>query len=256
LNARSLGRRQALAALLAFFAPLSRVAAFGQAGAFNPRILTVRGHGLGGVRRSALARWAWEVARRTSASARLVSSEVSAADAALLGEPFVVWAGSGDVPDLSLAEVARLRQFLLLGGLVFVDDGDPESGAFGRAARRELTRVLPECPVIKLDAGHVLYRTYYILARPVGRVLGPPSFEAMLRGSIAQVIFSSHDLLGALARPAGGDWALQVVPGGSRQREQAVRLATNLAMYLLCSDYKDDAVHAPELMRRRARHRS
>jgi hypothetical protein len=26
----------------------------------------------------------------------------------------------------------------------------------------------------------------------------------------------------------------------------------NLAMYVLCSDYKDDQVHAPWLMRRRA----
>jgi hypothetical protein len=241
--------------MLAFFAPLRSAAGFGQAGAFNPRVLLTQGPSLGGVRRTAPAHWAWEVTRRTSAPARLVSSEVAAASPGLLAEPFVIWTGAADLPPLGQPEVARLRQFLLLGGMLFVDDADPESGAFGRAARRELARVLPDCPLVKLDSGHVVYRTYYMLTRPVGRVAGPPVLEALVRASNAQVIFSSHDLLGALARPAGGDWALPVIPGGARQRELAVRLATNLAMYLLCSDYKDDAVHAPELMRRRARRR-
>ena len=61
-----------------------------------------------------------------------------------------------------------------------------------------------------------------------------------------------HDLLGALAR-SGEGFALETEPGGLEQREHAMRLAVNIAMYVLCSDYKDDQVHAPFLMRRRAR---
>ena len=38
-----------------------------------------------------------------------------------------------------------------------------------------------------------------------------------------------------------------------QQRTRALRLAVNIAMYVLCSDYKDDQVHAKELMRRRGR---
>jgi hypothetical protein len=45
---------------------------------------------------------------------------------------------------------------------------------------------------------------------------------------------------------------LPAVPGGEPQREQAIRLAINIAMYVLCSNYKDDQVHAQFLMRRRA----
>ena len=42
------------------------------------------------------------------------------------------------------------------------------------------------------------------------------------------------------------------IDGGSEaQREEAVRLAVNVAMYVLCSNYKDDQVHAEHLMRRR-----
>jgi hypothetical protein len=47
-------------------------------------------------------------------------------------------------------------------------------------------------------------------------------------------------------------WSVPVVPGGEIQRERAIRLAVNIAMYVLCSNYKDDQVHAPFLMRRRA----
>ncbi len=73
-----------------------------------------------------------------------------------------------------------------------------------------------------------------------------------MRGGQAQVLFSEHDLGGALARGASGTWEQPVVPGGDMQREQAIRLAVNIAMYVLCSNYKDDQVHAPFLMRRRA----
>jgi hypothetical protein len=66
------------------------------------------------------------------------------------------------------------------------------------------------------------------------------------------VIFSSHDLAGALAQSATGIWSVPVVPGSEVQRERAIRLAVNVAMYVLCSNYKDDQVHAPFLMRRRA----
>jgi hypothetical protein len=41
------------------------------------------------------------------------------------------------------------------------------------------------------------------------------------------------------------------VEGAASVRQQAIRLAVNIAMYVLCSDYKDDQVHAEELMRRR-----
>jgi hypothetical protein len=40
--------------------------------------------------------------------------------------------------------------------------------------------------------------------------------------------------------------------GGATQREAAVRLGVNLVMYALCLDYKDDQVHAPFILRRRA----
>ena len=214
------------------------------------------GNRVGTARATATARWAWELVRRTSAPARLAPAEVRADEPALIAEPFAVWAGEAEVDRLSGPELRGLERFLKLGGVLFVDDLDPERGGFGKSARRELSRALPDSAVVRLDPGHVVYKTFFMLDRPVGRVQGPAYLEAIVRGHYAQVIFSSHDLLGALARSRTGDWLVPVDTGSVRQREFAHRLAVNLAMYVLCSDYKDDAVHAPWLMQRRGGRRT
>jgi hypothetical protein len=249
-----LTRRHALGALATLLAAVPKAHAFGDSGAFHARVLLTGSAKFQGLRGSAPSHWAWELVQRTSAPGRLTVNKVSADDRRLLREPFVVWAGQGEIAPLTQPEVRRLEQFLRIGGVMVVDDADGPNGAFGRAARREIARVLPEAAVIRLDPSHVIYKTYYIIDRPVGRVLGPPHLHGIVRGKNTQVIFLEHDLLGALARSADG-WAMDVTPGGAEQREYAVRLAVNLAMYVLCSDYKDDQVHAPYLMRRRASQR-
>ena len=99
---------------------------------------------------------------------------------------------------------------------------------------------------------NVVFRSFYLLKRAVGRIDGPPKLDAIVRAGNVQVIFSAHDLCGALARSDSGIQPVAVTPGGELQRERAVRMAVNIAMYVLCSNYKDDQVHAPFLMRRRA----
>ena len=247
-------RRAALTVPLSLVSAFSsgRAFAFGDGGAFHPRLLRAGNHPSLGVRSTGAGRWSWELVRRTSAPARLVASDVAADQPTLQAEPFAIWAGDADPGPLSAAEVRGLTRFIRLGGVLVVDDSNPASGAFGRGARRELARVLPESAPVRLDPGHVIFKTFYIVDRPVGRVLGPPEISAIVRGKNAQVIFLQHDLLGALAR-SGEGFALETEQGGLDQREHAVRLAVNIAMYVLCSDYKDDQVHAPFLMRRRAR---
>jgi len=245
-------RRRLLSAAAAGAAGLvgSPALAFGEAGAFHPRLLEAgRAKPFGG-RESGAARWSWELVRRTSAPARLVVKRVHADRPELWAEPFAIWTGDADVGALSSSELRGLERFFRLGGLLWVDDAQPETGAFGRSARREIARVLPESPPVRLDGSHVLFKSYYLLERPSGRVQGSGKLEAVVRGKNAQVVFSDVDLLGALAQ-SGQGWAFEVVPGGFAQREQAVRLAVNIAMYVLCSDYKDDQVHADWLMRRR-----
>lgn len=248
-------RRRALAAIGGAAAGLlftREARAFGDEGAFNPRVLITGNARWEGVRTSAPARWSAELSTRTSAPARQSPTTVRADDPTMVAEPFAIWGGEGDVPALTEREVSGLRRFLALGGILFVDDFAPETGVFRAAAKRELRRVLPEgSPIGVTGKDYLLFKTFYLVPRPVGRVEGPTKLEVIVRGGVPQVIFSAHDLLGALARGASGTHPLQVVPGGEPQRERAVRLAVNLAMYVLCSTYKDDRVHESFLKRRR-----
>jgi hypothetical protein len=226
--------------------------AFGEEGAFNPRPLLTGRATFAGVRATAPSRWSREIINRTSAPARLSPSPVRADDDALWAEPFVYFAGDGALLPFTDAEIAHLRRFFAEGGVLFVDDAAPESGQFGRDAKRELARVLPDAAPIPIGIEHVVFRSFYFIRRPYGRIEGPPKLEAIVRGGNAQVLFSAHDIGGALAQSATGLWSVPVTPGGDLQRERAIRLAVNVAMYVLCSNYKDDQVHAPFLMRRRA----
>jgi hypothetical protein len=229
--------------------------AFGDRGAFDPRILLAGGT-VGAAHLSSAARWSWELVQRTSAPARMSPKTVRADDPSITDAPFAYWSGDTAVSELTPAEVSGLRRFFALGGVMVVDDAAAgaagEPSPFGTSARKQLARVLTDVTPIDLDAKHVIYHSFYMLKRAEGRVLGPPLVQALVRGGEAQVIFTENDLGGALARGASGLWEAPVVPGGDLQREHAIRLAVNIAMYVLCTNYKDDQVHAPFLMRRRA----
>jgi Domain of unknown function (DUF4159) len=248
-------RRSVVLSGLAALAGSRTAHAFGDVGAFNPRVIVAGGKRLTGPRSSGPAAWSMELINRTSAPARLAPREVALDRPELCNEPFAIWAGDSDVGSLSLAERRSLSKFIRLGGVLVVDDSEPGQGAFGRSVRRELLRVLPESPPVRLNPSHVVYKTFYIVDRPVGRVLGPPSIDAIVRGKSAQVLLLSHDLLGALARSDEGSYSLPTEPASYDQRQHAMRFAVNIAMYVLCFDYKDDQVHAPFLMRRRAQAR-
>ncbi len=225
--------------------------AFGEEGAFNPRILLTGNARWEGARTTAPGRWSEELVRRTSAPARLIPTTVRADAPVLLAEPFVVWGGETDIAPLTSREIAGLRRFLALGGVMFVDDFDPDVGAFGKAAKRELARVVPDGAPVPIGTENVVFRSFYLLRKPMGRVEGPLKLDVIMRGGQPQIIFSANDLLGALARSSSGTHPFSIVPSGEPGREQATRFAVNIAMYVLCSNYKDDQVHAPFLMRRR-----
>ena len=110
---------------------------------------------------------------RTSAPARQTPGTVRADDPLLLAEPFALWGGEGDVPPLTEREVSGLRRFVALGGVLLVDDFAPEEGSFSRAARRELRRVVPEGSPIPIGPENVVFKSFYLIRRAVGRVEGP-----------------------------------------------------------------------------------
>jgi hypothetical protein len=203
-------------------------------------------------RPSALKRLGWELARRTSIETTPEPVAVRLDAPGLHRHPFLYLAGDGPLPPFSDAGRAALRRHLQFGGFLLVDSADGSDGAgFDVTVRRELARVLPTAPLAPIPQAHVLYKTFYLLDRQGGRVAVKPWLEAQSLDGRLAVVYSQNDLGGAWARSDLGDWEHPCTPGGEPQRETAIRIGVNLAMYALCTDYKDDAVHLPFIMKRR-----
>jgi len=229
--------------------PVQRVAAFGDATAVEIVSLDV-GNGIKGARNVA-ERLAWEVRKRSSVEPILEPGRARLDKASLFRSPFVYWRGSDEFPPLSQHAIEGLRKYIHRGGFILIDDATAGGEGFDRAVRRELLRAFPALPLQPISSDHTIYRSFYLLQNPVGRVQGPAFLEGITYGDRIAIVYSRHDLGGAFQRDALGAWSQAVVPGGEPQRERAIRLGVNLVLYALCTDYKDDQVHAPFIMRRR-----
>ncbi len=226
-----------------------RAAAFGDATAVEIVSLDV-GKGVDDAR-NVTERLAWEVRKRSSVEPILEPGRARLDKASLFRSPFVYWRGSEEFPPLSEEAVEGLRKYIHRGGFILIDDATAGGEGFDRAVRRELLRAFPALPLKPIATNHTIYRSFYLLRRPVGRVRGPAFLEGITYGDRVAIVYSRHDLGGAFQRDKLGAWSRAVVPGGEGQREHAIRLGVNLVLYALCTDYKDDQVHAPFIMRRR-----
>jgi hypothetical protein len=204
-------------------------------------------------RPSALRRLAWEIDKRTSIETVNEPAEVRLSDeASLRKHPLLLLSGDAAFPAPGDDDVARLRRHLQAGGMLIIDGADAQpGGGFDQSVRALVKRLFPKDALAKLAPDHVIYKSFYLLRTPVGRVAALPYLEALMRDGRAMIVYSQNDLEGAWARDNFGQWEHEVYPGGDHQRELAFRLGINLAMYALCLDYKTDQVHVPFILRRR-----
>jgi Domain of unknown function (DUF4159) len=216
------------------------IAQVSYAGNWNPRPTAPR-------------RLLWELDKRTSIEVALEPVEVRLSDEpALRRNPLLYLAGDAALPNFDDNDVARLRRHLSAGGFLLVDGADARpGGGFDRSVRALMQRLFPREPLVKIGPDHVIYKSFYLLKTPVGRVAAVPYLEGIVHDGRLVVVYSQNDLGGAWARDNFGQWEHEVLPGGDTQRELAFRLGINLAMYALCLDYKTDQVHVPFILRRR-----
>ena len=196
----------------------------------------------------AAERIAWEVRKRTSIETVLNPSETRLDDPSIFRTPLLYFPGDRAFPSLSEKEITGLRRFIEYGGFMLIDDASPEGPGFDESVRRELLRAFPSERLVRLSSEHTLYRSFYLLSRPTGRLSEPDTLEAIVHAGRVAVLYSRHDL-GAAWAYDGRSLGFGDIPAG--QRENAIRLGVNAVMYALCLDYKDDQVHAPFILRRR-----
>lgn len=205
-------------------------------------------------RPTALRRMSWEIEKRTSISVTLDPVAVALTSKKLHEFPFLYLAGDREFAVPSSREIKALRRYLTYGGFLLIDSAEGTTkGAFDRSVRRLIDAVYPP-PAKRLQlvpGSHVIYKSFYLLQRPVGRVALSAAMEGVFRDGRLVVAYTQNDLGGAWARDNFGNWQYQCVPGGTRQRELSFRMGINAVMYALCLDYKADQVHVPFIMRRR-----
>lgn len=197
-------------------------------------------------RPSALRRLAWEVHKRTAVDTALEPGVVKPVLDELASSPLVFLCGDRPFAAWESEHTGALARFLRLGGTLVVDPAltpDGDADGFDESVDGLLAAALPRIGQVPVTPGHVLYRAFYEVNRPRGRVEGPEQLTGYPMGERLAVIRTRHDLGGAWARDNLGNWEHDVVPGGSRQRESAFRLGINIVMYVLCQDYKNEQPH-------------
>jgi len=227
-----------------------RTLAFGEAARLM--FAQVRHGGRWDPRPDGLSRLAWEISKRTSIETSPMVKAMALADPDLFRYPMAVLSSDQAFPPPADNEVSELRRYLSYGGFLLIDDASgTRGGAFEQSARQLVSRIVPAAQLGRVPRDHVLYKSFYLLEGPAGRVAATPDLEALELGGRLAVLYSGNDLVGALARDSLGTWEFEVTPGGELQREKSIRLGVNVAMYALCLDYKEDQVHIPFIMKRR-----
>jgi hypothetical protein len=205
------------------------------------------------VRPTSLPRLAALLESRTSVDPGESVAAVSLSGASLFRYPFLVLTGEGALPAFTEDEISRLKRFLAGGGFLWIDNAEARPGGdFDKSVRTELARATPGLSLAKIDPKHTLYKSFYLIERPVGRVATTSFAEGIEQDGRLSVVYTQNDLLGAYARSKGeGGYAYDVTPGGEDQRDHAFRMGINIVLYALCLSYKSDGVHVDYLLKRR-----
>lgn len=203
-------------------------------------------------RPGAIRRMLLEAEKQTSIAVDPVTEIIDPLSPQLFTAPMIMLAGEGAFPPWSDAVVDRLRTYLTSGGLLIVDVTEAlKDGPFMASVRRELKRIFPQEQLRKLPQEHVIYKSFFLVDKPYGRLFNEPHMDAIFEQDRVSVVINYNDMMGAWARDNFGRWEYDTAPGGEKQRDYAFRLGINLVMYALCVNYKEDQVHIPFILKRR-----
>ena len=246
-------RRQLLVGAAALLAA-RRARAIGAGSKFRIAQLQLGAGASWNPRPSALRRFGWEIEKRTSIDVELDPAIVTPTSEGLHETPFMYLTGERAFELPSTAGIEALRRYLTFGGFLIIDSAEGSTdGAYAGSVRKLIAAIFPPpakgLEIIPVD--HVVYKSFYLLDKPVGRLAIAPAMEGVQRDGRLVCAYVPNDLGGAWARDDFGNYDFTCEPGGEKQRELAFRLGVNLVMYALCLDYKSDQVHVPFIMKRR-----
>lgn len=200
-------------------------------------------------RPNAWKRLLYEVIQTTSVECIARSARTDPSSEELFAHPFSVILGAEGFADPSAQVMEQLSRYLSYGGFLLLDDisGAAESG-FDKSVRRLCRALFPTRPLAPIPADHSIYRSFFMLDAPVGRVARHRHLEGVTVGNITPLVYCRNDLSGALDRGNDGRHRYPCTPGGEAQRREGVKLGINLILYSLTANYKRDQAHVRQLM--------
>jgi hypothetical protein len=179
--------------------------------------------------------------------------------------PLLYWPMDPREKDLSAAALSKVAEYMRNGGTILIDTRDLTLGPVrgpnnpGELTLRRLLGKLDMPPLAPVPPAHVLTKSYYLISTFPGRWDGgtvwaqvlPPG-NAPIRGGdgVSPIIIGGNDWAAAWATDGHGHPLADVTPGGSTQRELAIRFGVNLVMYALTGNYKTDQVHVKAILQR------
>ena len=191
----------------------------------------------------------YEVKQTTSVECEPRVQSVRPVAEELFSHPFVVLQGSDAFALPSESELEQLARFLSYGGFLFIDDtSGRRTSAFDASVRQLCEALFPTRPLAPLPSDHSLYRTFFLLGRPAGRLATFDALEGVTVGNLTPLVYSRNDVSGALLRKENGRHDFACVPGGEGQRREAIKLGINLVVYALTANYKRDMTHVRQLL--------
>ncbi|MES2454390.1 MAG: DUF4159 domain-containing protein [Bacteroidota bacterium] len=162
---------------------------------------------------------------KTNLAPQEATAEVGSPD--LFNYPFAYLTGHGNVV-FSNAEAANLRQYLIGGGFLHIDD----NYGLDKFIRREMKKVFPELNFVELPADHPLYNQKFKFPAGLPKIhehdgKRPQGFALIWEGRMVCYYTFECDL--------GNGWEdYGTYPEDTQERRQnALRMGANLVQYAL-----------------------
>jgi hypothetical protein len=165
---------------------------------------------------------------RTTLKVEPTEARVSLTDDRLWDYPFLHATGHGEMK-LTDAEVTRLRDYLLRGGFLHVDDNYGLDESF----RREMGRVFPDRPLVDVPLSHAIYHIVYDFPSGLPKIHehdGKPArgYGIFIGNRLA--VFYSHE------SDQGNGWEdTGTYEDPPELHETALRMGVNLFVYAVTS---------------------
>jgi hypothetical protein len=198
-----------------------------------------------------------QVTRRTSIEVNWKPFGLTISDPKLFSHPFIYMGGNERFDPFSEKDLNVLRSYLSYGGFLLIDDNSAQADSeFDVSIRKLISALFPQNPLRKIQRDHSIFRSFYLLNTVSGRSIVKPYLEGISIKGRTVLVYSSNDQGGAWSRNKLGHWNYDVIAGGHKQRQLAIRLGINIIMYALTLDYKKDMVHLPIILERLRRYNS